>query len=792
MAWNSEFRQSNYSFINHAKNQERTDVGYQYLLKRARKGSKEWRLLQRAADGSYKWNDSQKQAYLNQERNFLRKLMVTLHVTGGQPARGPEIGSIKVSNSVYSARNIYVMNGQMCFLTMYDKARKRRGNTDYIIRFLPNKVSQVLAQYLVYVRPFARALDQRESEYLFGDNRGLWAGEELTQALSKATSKGLGVRLTAQSWRHVAIGIAMQHLLRASKTWEKDDEEDEGEFAEGDDEEELEQNTFRHIMVRQSGHGQRVAQAHYAVDGAFLHRLGPELITAYEQASLAWHELLGLSLEKGKHGRQASQQLTPAGIKRERRESKHGVKAVQAKALDGLRRIYGAQAQPRSEGQAAALQLVHQPPATSIIVLPTSSGKSVLFFSVAAMAVDQTVIVVVPFTALVEDIIARGQAARLHCREWSYSNHYSNQELAQLLVVSADQAVSGQFLHEAKGYELNGQLAHMFFDECHVAFTDTSYRERLRELWKLRYLKCPFTALTATLMVELEDVLRERLLVEDAVLLRQSTARPTIRYQVEDSKDEAASAVGLRLLERLLDLPDGKRGVVYVRSYASGELISSALECSFYKAQADDKGERLQKWAQGSGGWIVATGALGTGINIPGIIYVVHIDRPYGLTSFAQQSGRGGREGEVSESIIVTRVQSVGVKSQGLMSEYSVEQVDEDAMTEYIQNRECRRVVLGHYFDGVAEGVSCIETDSVLCDLCLGQVAARKKGQVVAEKESQEEAITIKVTINDGSMNDGRESKSGRIQLKMKEVEEEEEQMRGVMNRLKGDAYIAS
>ena len=99
--------------------------------------------------------------------------MVTLYITGGQPARGPEIGSIKVSNSVYSARNIYIINRQMCFLTIYNKARKRRGNIDYIIRFLPNRVSQVLAQYLIYIRPFSRALDQRESEYLFSDNRGL-------------------------------------------------------------------------------------------------------------------------------------------------------------------------------------------------------------------------------------------------------------------------------------------------------------------------------------------------------------------------------------------------------------------------------------------------------------------------------------------------------------------------------------------------------------------------------------------------------------------------------------------
>jgi hypothetical protein len=134
---------------------------------------------------------------------------------------------------------------------MYDKARKRRGNTDYIIRVLPDKVSQIVAQYIVYVRPFARVLDHRESEYLFADEQGPWAGEELSRELAKATRKHLGVRLTVQAWRHTAIGIAVRKLERASRTWEKDEEDDDmEEFAEGDDEEELELNTFRHIMVR--------------------------------------------------------------------------------------------------------------------------------------------------------------------------------------------------------------------------------------------------------------------------------------------------------------------------------------------------------------------------------------------------------------------------------------------------------------------------------------------------------------------------------------------------------------
>jgi hypothetical protein len=73
----------------------------------------------------------------------------------------------------------------MCFLTVYDKARNRRGNNKYVLRCLPPAMSQILVQYLVYVRPFARVLDKRESEYLFGDANGPWAGEELTRGLSR-------------------------------------------------------------------------------------------------------------------------------------------------------------------------------------------------------------------------------------------------------------------------------------------------------------------------------------------------------------------------------------------------------------------------------------------------------------------------------------------------------------------------------------------------------------------------------------------------------------------------------
>jgi superfamily II DNA helicase RecQ len=733
MAWTSELRQTAYSFLDHGQNPESLRVGHQFLLAEAKKPGSPWNLLDTRSYEA-KWRTKVKHQYLVRERQFLSKLMVALHIMGGQPARGPELGSIKTSNSIYSARNIYIINGRACFLTTYDKSQKRRGNSDHIIRYLPDQLSQLLTQYLVFVRPFARVLDQRESEWLFGDSQGPWAGDQLSQALAKATAKHLGARLTISAWRHVAIGIAVRHLTQAHKIWE-DDTQPGDEEGEEEESTELNENLQGHVLVRQASHGQRVAQAHYAIDGGFLHRLGPQLISAFEQASLAWHQLFGWaslgsrtnSHEKHSHRREASQQIGPAVSKKGRsdavqegrsHDNNKRVVRPEDRALAGLQQIYGPKAQFQSEGQAQAMALVHEPPLSSIIVLPTSSGKSALFFSVAALAVRQTVIVVVPFVALIRDLLARGQEAGLDCEIWC--GQQSGKELRQLVIVSADMAVRTTFLHWAKGLELNGQLAHLFFDEGHVALTDTSYRTRLRELWRLRYLQCSFTVLTATLMVQLEGRLREQLLLPDAVLFRRPTIRPTIQYQVVDCGDESAALAGSRLIQGI-QLALGQRGVVYVRDYFTGELVRERLGCPFYKALAESKSEVLDAWVHGQGGWIVATGALGTGINIPGISYVVHIDYPYGLTSFIQQSGRGGRGGETSGSIVVLPLARVSQWAAPLRgSGYTIEQLDSEALTEFVRSPDCRRRVLGKYFDGLADGgPSCIEGQWARCDNCL-------------------------------------------------------------------------
>jgi superfamily II DNA helicase RecQ len=217
----------------------------------------------------------------------------------------------------------------------------------------------------------------------------------------------------------------------------------------------------------------------------------------------------------------------------------------------------------------------------------------VLFFSITAIAVQQTVIVVVPFAALVDDIIQRRQQTKIHCEEWQ--DEHSKQELQQLIIVSANRAISGAFLQFVRRIQQQRQLVHMFFNKCHVAMTDTSYRTRLQQLWQLRYIRYRFTRLTATLMVDLEWVLRNQLSIEGAVLFRRPTARRFIRYRVVDSEGMTVLEKGIEVIQRIGPLNDGARGVIYVRSYQMDEEVSEILDCPFYKATTQNKDEILKR-----------------------------------------------------------------------------------------------------------------------------------------------------------------------------------------------------
>ena len=69
--------------------------------------------------------------------------------------------------------------------------------------------------------------------------------------------------------------------------------------------------------------------------------------------------------------------------------------------------------------------------------------------------------------------------------------------------------------------------------------------------------------------------------------------RSKIKYSVKDSKNTSPIKIGIELVKKI-KLATRKRGVIYVRLYTVGDLMSKELRCAFYQAIADDKSIVLQ------------------------------------------------------------------------------------------------------------------------------------------------------------------------------------------------------
>jgi len=88
---------------------------------------------------------------------------------------------------------------------------------------------------------------------------------------------------------------------------------------------------------------------------------------------------------------------------------------------------------------------------------------------------------------------------------------------------------------------------------------------------------------------------------------------------------------------------------------AECEELAEALGCNYFysgSAGSADNADIIKVWKE-AGGCVVATTALGTGVNYAGVALAVHVGMLYGLIDFAQKSGRAGRGGEVVTSLIL-------------------------------------------------------------------------------------------------------------------------------------------
>lgn len=754
--------QRGYSLLSRLEN--RLEKGLEWTVKQ---------LLKRPQGQSMRkngqWQALAVRRYLREIDRFLEQLFFLAHVTGGQPARGTEIASARFRNSFMQDRNIYVMDGQVVFVSRYNKTQSQWDKPKVIPRFLPWPVSQLFLLYLVYISPLKEHLlhevkGETPSDYIWSSNTGPWETDRLTRVLGRETGTWLGCRLTMLEYRHAVATIGREFVGQEFNYGAR-----EGVGEEMVEEPELEQEGGLDL---QAGRTERIGLQSYGVPIAMVQHLSARSVQFFRRLSMQWHHFLNLPSDMPKP--ETSQKQAQADKKRplsppeahkpaavgalgkgttlpntaplqfpnrpvqDRPRSMAKQEPDPAQLQRALQKVLGkSSASYKSEEQRIALQAVVAGETPLVVVLPTGGGKSMLFLAPACLDDPGVTIVVVPFRELLNSLKDRLQAVSIEYYEWVEG---VQGQPATVVVVSADCAGSWGFLQFASQLVQQNKLRRVVIDECHLSYISSDYRERLARLRNLRSLACPFVLLTATQPPCLEHELAEAMLVRTARYIRAITVRPNICYLVQRCQPGRLIESAVQICRQWQRQLAGDKGIVYCRTRETSQEVALELGCPFYHAGLDPEGRvlRVAGWVE-SGGLIVATSALGTGVDYPGIKRILHVDEPYGMFDYAQESGRGGRGGEGVDSVILIQDRRrFDTLSNSGRTDWRA--IDQAVMREFIHagSGVCRRAVMSAFLDG--RKISCADIDGARCDRCGEGVSEWHASQT---KDAREQAIVL-------------------------------------------------
>jgi ATP-dependent DNA helicase RecQ len=348
------------------------------------------------------------------------------------------------------------------------------------------------------------------------------------------------------------------------------------------------------------------------------------------------------------------------------------------------------------------------------VVMPTGGGKSLCYQLPAALLSEQTVIVVSPLIALMQDQVAQltqmGITAALlnssvPAAQQAEIMREANRGQYRLLYLSPER------LARADTVEWLRHMPVSFFviDEAHcISEWGHEFRPEYRQMSSLRanFPDRPIAAFTASATQRVRHDIIDQLQLRDPHKYIASFHRPNLRYIIK----ECTGREQPNLLIKALRAYPKQNVIVYAPTINKVEETVDLLEEHGISAIAyhgkmdnDERRENQERWMSDEVRVLVGTVAFGLGINKSGVRAVIHLSLPKSIEQFYQEAGRAGRDGLPADCVVLWQKRDVGLLT------YFVEQLtDPEEKTrawkryhiirDFVESKLCRhRQICSHF-----------------------------------------------------------------------------------------------